>query len=445
MVAHGRTLVVLGALAAAPAALAQSAFDQLCTAAGGNCNVNVPMPSAPEPVRTPDVEVEARSASQRAPAKSPPRLTSAQQMKMTIATTLVEGILQGIFAPSPRVDPAAAEAARQAQLAAQREAQRRREEQVRGQRAARELENGASMEEMRAALSDPFDGGVPLPPAPLPGAPVVLDPDARTVATFAPPENPFRKPGPPAPPPGTTAADKLARMAAENEDVAVLASNLSDLEARLAEAQGRMVDLKRGFNWLTREYERHEQDVAKTVEDAKERGMSLALDGLLKGTPKAIDALGEVRANGKAWGTLVGLLRETDGANQAIAGAAEFVGDRAEEAAWLGGEKDLRTNLTFLAKKLGGPYAEAGESIVASAMAVRRQVEAARAMRELSGVDAAYRREFEQLKPALAELEQRTRAAREAVARRTGLSTDELKVRPEPPKGLGSVVPHPYD
>ncbi|MGB8932249.1 MAG: hypothetical protein WCC48_13480 [Anaeromyxobacteraceae bacterium] len=441
MVAHARTAFVLVALAAAPAAAAQGALGQLCEIAG-RCidDVQVPLPPPPTPV--PDDSDESDDAKRAvAPARkqhTAPRITTEQMIRSTVATTLIEGLIQGIFS-TPKEDPAAAEAARQAQL----EAARRRAEQVQSQRAVREAENSRSMEEMRMAISDPFDGGGALPNAGSP--PVVLDPGATTVGLFAPPENPFRRDAHGEPTAGAIAAEKLARLAAENADVARLAGNLSDLEARLAEARAQMVDVKRGFTWVAREYERHEETVAQTVEDAKERGMSLAFEGLFKASPKAVEALAEVRSNRAAWGTLVGLLRETEGAAQAVKGAADFAGERAEEAAWLGGEKDLRTNLEFLAKRLGGPYYETGASIVASAVAIRRQLEAARGMRELSGVDAEYRARYEALRPTLAGLQRSTREAREALARKTGIAAEDLKQHAEPPKGLGYEVPHPLD
>ncbi len=426
------------ALCAPAAARAQSAYDQLCAAAGGNCNVNVPMPSAPQRV---DTGGQAQQAAQKAPKPTPPQLTMNQQITSMVAGSLIQSFLNGVFS-SPSQDNAAAQAAAEAARQRQIELLRQRAEAVRGQRQQRELENDASMEQMRSALAEPFDFGAPSGAPP----PVRLGEGGGTVGLFSPPENPFEHE--PTEPPKSEVAERLARLAAENGDVAKLSSNLSDLERQFADARAQALHLKRASNAVVREFTQYEETVAKTVEEAKERAASMAFEGFLKLDSKALDALQEVRSNSRAWNTLVGLVREGDANARGMMEAASFANDRIEDANWLARDRNLGQDVLFLAKRLGGPYAEHGASILESAVAIRHQIEAIRGTRELSGLSDKYRSDLQELTPRLADLERRTREARQAVSRATGISTQDLKrlAAPDGPTDpLASPVPHPLD
>lgn len=435
-----RSCLAVLALCAALPARAGDAFDQLCTAAGGNCNVHVPAPPPPTPVDTgrSGGGREAKEPQRQAPKPKPRGLTQSQQLQVTVVGTLLEGFLQGMLSGPPKQDAAAAEAARLREI----ELLRQRAEQVREQRSRREQENEAGLEAMRSALAEPFDvGGGGL------AEPVRLEPGAGTVGLFAPPENPFARPAPERK--RSEGAERLAAAAAENEDVAVLQARLSGLEERLAEERARALDLKRSANALVREYEAHEETVTRTVDEAKERGLSMAFEGLLKLDRKALDALGQVRSNGRAWNTMTGLLRDTDRGARALLDAGDAAGETVGDARWLLQDRNLRQDLTYLGERLGGPYWEHGSSIVASASAIRQQLAAMRRMRELSGISASYRAEVAAGAERMAALQQELRSTRELISRKTGIPAAELPRAAPPgpvaPTRLGSPVPHPLD
>ncbi len=403
------------------------AFDDLCRAAG-TCNVNVP--DVPEPTRvdTPSSKGNQRKATAPRETAAPKRRapSQAQQLNAMVAGTLIQGFLSGLLAPSSSgQDAAAAEAERQRQV----ELLRQRTEQVRGQREQRERENTENLEEMRSALAEPFDAGA---------TPVRLE--GGTVGLFAPPENPFAKPRPVKPP--SAAAERLAAMAAENGDVARLQGRLADLEGQVGELRARALDLKRSSNALVRDYQDHEETVARTVEEAKERGTSMAFEGLLKLDAKALSALEEVRSNKSAWNTMVAALRGGDAAARAALDARDTVDTGLADLRQLAQNRDLEQDLRYLGSRLGGPYYEYGSSIVQSAVAIRSQLQTMRSLRELKGIDARYKAELGEVSRRMAELQRPLRETREALARRIGVPVAEL---PRAPIPEAPPVPHPLD
>lgn len=418
--------LAFGAALAPVATRAGPAFDDLCRAAG-TCNVNVPEPPPPTRVDGPSSKSQRQTTAPRETSAPKPRApTQAQQINAMVAGTLIQGFLSGLLAPSSSgQDAAAAEAERQRQV----ELLRQRTEQVRGQREQRERENTENLEEMRSALAEPFDAGA---------TPVRLE--GGTVGLFAPPENPFAKPRPARAP--SAAAERLAAKAAENADVARLQARLADLEGKAGDLRARALDLKRSSNALVREYQDHEEAVARTVDEAKERGTSMAFEGLLKLDTKALSALEEVRSNKSAWNTMVAALRSGDTAARTALDARETMDTGLADLRQLAQNRDLKQDLQYLGSRLGGPYYEYGSSIVESAVAIRTQLQTMRSLREMKGIDASYRAELGEVSRQLAELQRPLRDTREALARKIGVPVAEL---PRAPIPEAPPVPHPLD
>lgn len=431
------------ALFAAPAspARAQGAFDQLktvCQQSGGNCSPNVP--DVPEPTRV-DADNE-RAAAKKSPAKpKPPKLSSEQLMKVQLTGMLLEGLFASVFDGGKDDAAAAADAAarQQAELALLQQ----RAAHVQQQRSSREAENGRNLEDMAAALSDPWVGR---PVASAGPEPVRLE-GSGTVGLFDPPANPFaRKPAPPSA--SALASERLARLAAENADVAVLSSRLADLEARLAGVRADAVSLKRDMKGASRELDYWGEKVADAVEEARERGVSLAFDGLLTLEPKALARMGEVQSNSRAWNRLTGILRDSDRTAQGVISASQTVQDRLDDAQRLLARRDLKEDVTFLANRLGGRYAELGGSILGSAQNIRDELVAWRGIDKSSAEIAAGPARLARVKADYAGLMSDVKQARLAVSKATGIPAKDLvrgAPEPAPPTSLGSVVPNPLD
>ncbi len=439
------TVFLAVALAAAPgtAVRAQSAFDQLqeaCRQSGGNCSPNIP--SVPEPTRVDQDHSRTTKAPQAArPAPRPPTLSPEQAMKVQVTGMLLEGLFASIMNDGKaEAESAAAAAARQqaeAALLQQRAAH------VQQQRSSREAENGRSLEELSAALSDPWVGR----PAPPSGSDPVRVGGSGVVGLFDPPSNPFARP-PARPSASAVASERLARLAAENADVAVLAGRLAELEDRLAAVRAEAVGLKRDMKGASRELDWWGEKVAAAASDAKERGVSMALDGLLTLEPKALARLGEVQSNSRAWNRMTDLLRTGDSAAHGIIDASSMVGDRLDDAKRLVAQRDFKEDVTYLAQRLGGKYGALGVSIVSSAQNIRDELQGWKAIDKGNAEVALGPARLARIQADYAALAGDLKKARVAVSSATGIPAKDLvRGAPEPdlPSSIGSHVPHPND
>jgi DNA-binding phage protein len=269
--------------------------------------------------------------------------------------------------------------------------------------------------------------------------------EGGTVGLFDPPANPFARPSGPSR--AEVATQRLATLAAENADFAVLVRRLDDLEDRLAQAQAANVAARRAGRGAARGLDDAAAKLEAAVDAAYERGASLALTTLFHATPKAQARLDEVRSDSRAWNSLKEVLHQTAEPAYAIKEAAEKVENLASDLERLKAARDYRQDALYLAKRLGGDYAEVGGNILASAQSVRVSLatrkEATRLLtqveeqRQLGGVDAEYARLVKDVKE-----------ARTTVARAAGVDRQDLIRTAAPhgrPKGIASDVPNPLD
>jgi hypothetical protein len=261
-----------------------------------------------------------------------------------------------------------------------------------------------------------------------------------------PPANPFARPveGPSA---AALASQRLARLAAENPDVDLLRTRLLALEDRLATARAEALELKRDAHATEKDLDYWGEKVGIAVNEAHERGVALALDGLLRLEPKALERLGEVQSNSRAWNRLTGLLQEGSQNAHGVIEISEKFDEKLGDARQLMARRDLKEDVTFLAKRLGGQYAELAGSIVASAQNVRDELEAWKHIdldrAHLAGTAVRVSR-----LPDLRGLQGDLKAVREAISSATGISAKDLVQAPPELKGPGLggyAVPNPRD
>ena len=419
---------VASALGWAEPVAAGNAYDQLvdvCHQSGGNCNPTVP--SVPTPTR------ESRPStggtrSQPAPRTAPaPRAPTVQEQ---VATGIVGGLIQDLFSglfsteptgPSPE-ELALQEQQRIAAIQARAAA-------VSQQRATRDAAQASNMDAMAASMSSGWDR--PTGTAPGSGSAVALR--GTTPALFAPPTNPLR-------PVPSAAAERLARMAAENQDVAVLTQRLTELTGQLEAAQREADLVGRSAAARVQEYEGMEQSVARGVADAQDRGMSMAFDGLFMANGKAIQALSEVQASGRAWHQMKDLLREAQGGLDLAHDAGEKLGQWSDDAAFAARQRDFKEDVTYLAKRLGGPYAELGGSILSSARTVREELAVLHRQGELNGFEKGYQERLSRVHREMDGLITQVKGVRVQLAQRTGIAEGDLALPPQH-RGLGATVP----
>ncbi len=445
-------MLVLGALLAALAtpAGAQSAYDQLldaCRQTGGNCSPNIPSVPAPTPVesqsdRTSKPATRPKQAPQ-VPKPRPP--TAEQQMRTQVTGMVVQGLLNALLSTDDDDEKKKA-AAEQAAERARQEALYRQQmaTQVSAQRVARDAEVGKDLESLSAALADPWVGRSTASPGP-PPAPRPASIEGGTVGLFDPPANPFARPVGPSR--AELASQRLAKLAAENGDVAVLAGRLSELEDRLARAQAENLADRREARAIARGLDSAAQELEAAVDAAYERGASLALTTLFHATPKAQARLNEVKSDARAWNKLNEVLRSTAEPGYAIKEVADKVENLKTDLDRFKAARDYRQDALYLAKRLGGDYAEVGSNILASAQSVRTSLAARQAANRLLG-DLEGQRQAARVDFEFATLVREVKEARTAVARATGIDRNDLirtVAEPPRPKGIGSMVPNPLD
>lgn len=447
------------------AAQENSAIDQLQRAAGkrlsdvdvptptphcGHCNRRIGTGHAPGCPYAAKPESRQPSSPEVAPA---PPLHPSQQMALTLVGGLFNSLFSDLFDEGDRGAAAAAAAAaerarREAEARAAWEAAERRRlaALVATQRRKRDAENEASLESLRAAMGEGFDTA---PKDPLEAA--LSDP---AVVDWRGKQGVVQPISPPPPPVAQAEIEKAARRAAErraryekmvqeNADAKVLADRLSELEKRQEEVREQLVELKRGARRSVRMFEAAEDDVREATTAAMERGLSMVVDALMAGKDWAVGHLKTVRSNSELW-------KETLQSVEGVDRIAGWIEQANEDIDWLKAKRDLLKDLEYLGERVGilGTHWKLGKSIVLSGMEIRQELQAMRTIREQEGLTEAYRARLEELTGKNRRLVEEVRRAREELARKLGVSVDQIPRpdhEPKPPTRLGVPVPHPDD
>jgi hypothetical protein len=336
---------------------------------------------------------------------------------------LIQELFSGLFAPEPE-GPSPEELARQEQ---QRIAAiQARAAAVSQQRVARDSAQASNMDAMSAAMSSGWDRPTGSDAVALRGT---------TTSLFAPPSNPFSR-APPSP-----AAERLARLAAESQDVAVLTERLAELGAQLEAAQREADLVGRSSAARAQEYQGMEQSVARGVADAQDRGMSMAFDGLFLANGKALQALSEVQASGRAWRQMKGLLRDAQGGLDLMQDTSENLAQWSDDATFATRRRDFKEDVTYLANRLGGPYAELGGSILASARTVREELTVLHRQGELNGFEKPYQARLARVHREMEGLIAQVKVVRTQLSQRTGIAEGDIALPKPQHRGLGAEVP----
>lgn len=436
--------LVAAATALAPRpAPAQSAYGQLqemCRQMGGDCNPTAP--PLPPPQRDGGEQgggvqqgegIQATRPSQSTSHRSvqspqrtvvhrpPPRKTADQQLREQVTLGLVQGFLDALLAPEPEGPrgPTPEELA-------ERERQRVAELQARAalvgeQRAARDAQQASNMEAMAAVMSAGWDQ----PAGATGGGSGAVQLGGTTPALFAPPV--YRSPAEAVPP--SPAVQRLSVLAAQSGDVAALAAHFAELSVELNAALKDADAIGRRSRRRAEEYQQMERTVAEGVSDAWDRGLSMAVDGLLLGHEKAIERVEEVRSNARAWGELKDLLHQA----QRGADFLEDANDKLDDVSALARERDFRQDLEYLADRFGGKYVEYGKSILASARSVREDLQILHRQGELNGFDQQYQQQRARVGRRLATLLSDVKTTRRELSARTGIAEKDLALPAVPP------------
>ena len=455
-------LVVAAALLAPRWTPAQSAYQQLqtvCRQGGGNCDPNVPDVPAPSPAQDGGAGLQQGDAVQSTrpsttanvhsvqPAqrtvvqRPPPRPSTDQQIReqvtMGLAQGLVQGLLAGLLAPSQPSGPSPEELAEQER---QRVAEfQRRAAMVSDQRANRDAQQSSNMDAMAAAMSAGWDG--PVGVADGGSGPVQLQ--GTTPALFAPPAyKPLVQAAPPNP-----AAQRLAELAAQNEDVAARTTHFAELSAQLDAARKEADAVGRMSRNRVEEFQQMEHTVAQGVADAWDRGVSMTVDGLLLGHAKALAHVEEVQSNARAWNELKSMLHSAQqGAELVEAGneKLERVEQVRSDADFLTRQRNFKEDVAYLADRFGGPYASYGKSILASARSVREDLEILHRQGELEGFDRRYKERLDRVRTGMDQLDVDVKGTRHELSVRTGIpEKDIILPAVPPPRGSFGTQPPP--
>lgn len=443
-----RTLVLVAAAAAlaprpAPAQSAYGQLQEMCRQTGGDCNPAIPPLSPPQPVQRDGGEqgggvqqgeaIQSTRPSQSTSHRSvqspkrtvvhraPPKKTTDQQIREQVTLGLVQGFLNALLAPEPEGPrgPTLEELAeRERQRVAELQA---RAALVREQRAARDAQQSSNMEAMAAVMSAGWDQ----PAGAAGGGSGAVQLGGTTPTLFAPPV--YRSPAEAAPP--SPAVQRLSVLAAQSDDVAALSAHFADLSIELDAALKEADAIGRMSRHRAEEYQQMERTVAKGVSDAWDRGLSMAVDGLLLGQKKAIERVEEVRSNARAWDELKDLLHQA----QRGADFLEDANDKLDDVSALARERDFRQDLEYLADRFGGKYVEYGKSILASARSVREDLQILHRQGELNGFDQRYQQQRARVDKRLTTLLADVKTTRRELSARTGIAEEDLALPAVPP------------
>lgn len=393
-----------------------------------------------------------------------------------IATNLMGGILDNLFSDLLASGSKGQDAAELARLEAERKADQQRQQaelqawansycshmnaMVGQQRQQRSAENQASMESLKASLSDGWD-------TPKPGGAVgglaadLADPlpeavDLRGSATLTPSllrEADGRKRTSP-----ITADEllkrrqdaqaRLQRMMEENKDLRLLGQRFYELEAELQRLKRQAGSLGTEGRIIQREMDYVGWRIDQATQACLERGTSLLTDTLLpKGTEAAMLRL---KKNPKLWNQTL----------QSFSDINEFseftstLGDRYDAAGqaldWFQAKRNLMKDIDFIASNVKNVSSrleplslhwEVGKTLVGTSVDLAAELDGWGAILERQGDTRLLLQKQQALGKRIEVVVEELQRSRSQLAARLGVKPEDLIPSQAKPRGLGSVVP----
>jgi hypothetical protein len=411
----------------------------------------------------------------RPPASRPKtvhRQPTANQQAASLLGGIFGSLLAQAFAPAGPSGPDPAELAR---IEAERQEALRREQAelqawagaysarmgalVERQRQQRASLNQASMEDLRASLSDGWDTG--RPPAGGGGLAAALsDPvpvvDLSGSQTFTPgilrEANGTKRTSPMSPDDllkrREAAQARLKAMMEENQDLRLLGQRFYELEARLDLLRRQARDQGSEGRAIQREMDYWGWRIEQATQACMERGTSLFTDVLLpKGTAAGLKRL---QKNPKLWGQTVQSLSEINDFSEFAGTLADRYDAAGQALDWVQAKHSLMKNVDFIATNAQNVSSklepvslhwQVGKTLVGTSIDLAAEIDGWGAILERQGDTALLLQKQKVLKVRIEAVVKELQASRAQIAAQLGVKPEDLIPIQARPKGLGSAVP----
>ncbi|MEW6388046.1 MAG: hypothetical protein AB1491_11070 [Thermodesulfobacteriota bacterium] len=326
------------------------------------------------------------------------------------------------------------------------EEQQRLAEMVSKQRAQRDAESKAGLDEIAKAMSDRWDSGkgspdlasalsdpkvVDLRPQGTPffgegGDSSVVDLRDRARDT---PQIPDGKKKPPAKVasklvPQSKTAQKLEKMIQENQDPAKLDANLRKLEDKLAKSKDLSEKVKKGANFSPQDLQAWDRSLAQVAQEGMLRGLSLAMDfrgDLASGSQGLLDWYKEKKANPARMNQLLDALNNINEFAEFADHYHEFKPGELKDLIWNDANRNIMRNLDFVRTQhtINPDQYRTGKNMINESVALaegREELDKIEVRVKIKGLSPFFWDRKKQLDQQAQRLAETTRGARRQVA-----------------------------
>lgn len=360
-----------------------------------------------------------------------------------LGVMLLQSILSQALNASANSQRAAQQAAQRARLQAWLQAERQRlYTQVKQQRARRDAEEKASMEDLAKAMSSGFD--TPMPKSDLASA--LSDPsvvDMRGYPADKPlyvqnlhqaPDNPFKSP----------IARKLGELIKENQDARKLYQRQERLEQELEAIRQQGRDLQSRGEATAKDFDAYEKWLASVSGTTVRQGLILALTQVAdldkeKMADDTLNWLQGLRNNSIKYKQTLEAMEEISDAYFKTSEGIDYVQSKDK----------LMDAVNLIGNNLpGASYFKLGKSMVKSGLTIGKEVKIMQKIRKLEDAKSyggelklgkAYWQNQQKVNAEVSRLHQAIQENNEQLAQKLGVSPDSLKELPN--IGLGANVP----
>lgn len=400
------------------------------------------------------------------------RQPTANQQAASLLGGIFGSLLAQAFAPAGSSGPDPAELAR---IEAEKQEALRREQAelqawagaysarmgalVERQRQQRASLNQASMEDLRASLSDGWDTG--RPPAGGGGLAAALsDPvpvvDLSGSQTFTPgilrEASGTKRTSPMSPDDllkrREAAQARLKAMMEENQDLRLLGQRFYELEARLDLLRRQARDQGSEGRAIQREMDYWGWRIEQATQACMERGTSLFTDVLLpKGTAAGLKRL---QKNPKLWGQTVQSLSEINDFSEFAGTLADRYDAAGQALDWVQAKHNLMKNVDFIATNAQNVSSklepvslhwQVGKTLVGTSIDLAAEIDGWGAILERQGDIALLLQKQKALKVRIEAVVKDLQTSRAQIAAQLGVKPEDLIPVQARPQGLGSTVP----